>query len=825
MSIRTTSIVAAFALATSFAVPGLAASPSLREVLPRGGQRGAEMELSFRGDRLDGAAEVFLYDQGITVKEVKPVGPNEAKVKVQIAPDVRLGEYPLRLRTSTGITELQTFYVGALPVIEEKEPNTQFTQPQSIQLNHTVTGIIENEDVDHFVVEAKKGQRLTAEIESVRLGEAFVDPYVAILNPDRFELAASDDTALLLQDSIASIVVPEDGKYVIQVRESSYGGAGNGRYRLHVGTFPRPRGVYPPGGKVGDDVHVQFVGDVTGPLGQSMRLPAEPKDRWPVFAEQGGEIAPSPNYVRVCEFANVLEAEPNNTAAQGTKAPGELPLAFNGVVGEKEDYDWFRFTAKAGQAFGIHVYARRLRSPLDPVITLASAEGKDIARNDDSGNPDSFLRWNVPADGEYTICVTDHLRQGGPDYAYRVEIVPIKPALTLSIPAAGPNASQERQMISVPRGNRFGTLVRATRADFGGEVTLEATNLPEGVTVACENVAANTDVVPVIFEAKPDAPIGGRLADLSAKAADPNVKVKGVFRQTIDLLTGPNNVPYYQVTVDRLAVAAVEEVPFKVELVQPKVPLVQNGSKQLKVKVERQPGFTGAVNVRMLFDPPGTGHGPITIPGDQSEGLLTVNANGDAPTRKWKVAVLAQSEAPAVPEKKSADGKTVEQPARPASGPIWVSSQLAELEVATPMVLAKVEMAAAEQGKSVPMVVNLDHKAPFEGEAVIRLLNLPPNASAPEQKVKAGDAKVTFEVQTGAKTPPGQHNAVFCQLVVTKEGEPIVHNIGQGGVLRVDVPPPPKADAPPKPAEAAAKPAQPTEKPLSRLEQLRQQKK
>ena len=33
----------------------------------------------------------------------------------------------------------------------------------------------------------------------------------------------------------------------------------------------------------------------------------------------------------------------------------------------------------------------------------------------------------------------------------------------------------------VPRGNRFATLVRATRADFGGEVTIEAPDLPTGV--------------------------------------------------------------------------------------------------------------------------------------------------------------------------------------------------------------------------------------------------------------------------------------------------------------------------------------------------------
>ena len=94
----------------------------------------------------------------------------------------------MRLRTTSGITELKTFWVGAIPEINEKEPNNDFKTPQAIPLNITVNGVIENEDQDYFVVEAKKGQRLTAEIEGMRLGEAPFDPYLAILDENRFEL-------------------------------------------------------------------------------------------------------------------------------------------------------------------------------------------------------------------------------------------------------------------------------------------------------------------------------------------------------------------------------------------------------------------------------------------------------------------------------------------------------------------------------------------------------------------------------------------------------------------------------------------------------------
>ena len=48
-------------------------------------------------------------------------------------------------------------------------------------------------------VEAKKGQRISAEIEAMRLGATLFDPYIAILDAKRFELAISDDAALLGQ--------------------------------------------------------------------------------------------------------------------------------------------------------------------------------------------------------------------------------------------------------------------------------------------------------------------------------------------------------------------------------------------------------------------------------------------------------------------------------------------------------------------------------------------------------------------------------------------------------------------------------------------------
>ena len=71
---------------------------------------------------------------------------------------------------------------------------------------------------------------------------------------------------------------------------------------------------------------------------------------------------------------------------------------------------------------------------------------------------------------------------------------------------------------------------------------------------------------------------------------------------------GLNNTPFHTHTTDRIAVAVTEAVPFSIEVVEPKAPVVQNGSMNLKIVAKRQNGFKGPITVYPLFTPPGVGH-------------------------------------------------------------------------------------------------------------------------------------------------------------------------------------------------------------------------
>ena len=51
----------------------------------------------------------------------------------------------------------------------------------------TVQGVADREDDDYYQVQCKKGQRLSVEVEAMRLGRVMFDPYIAILDKNRFE--------------------------------------------------------------------------------------------------------------------------------------------------------------------------------------------------------------------------------------------------------------------------------------------------------------------------------------------------------------------------------------------------------------------------------------------------------------------------------------------------------------------------------------------------------------------------------------------------------------------------------------------------------------
>ena len=382
-------------------------------------------------------------------------------------------------------------------------------------MNSTVNGIADNEDVDYYVVEAKKGERISAEVEGLRLGISEFDPYVAILNAKRFELGSSDDAALVWRDGFTSVIAPEDGKYIIQVRESAYAGNSSCLYRLHVGNFPRATALIPSGGKPGETLAVRWIGDPSGDATTTIKLPPTFEKEFGLQRQDDKGLSPYPNTFRLTTLNNVIEIEPNDDQAHAT--PFTAPTALNGVISKPGDVDHFVFKATKGQVFDIHCYARRIRSPLDPIMYLAKKGGGAMLGADDSVGPDSYFRFQAPEDAEYVIWVVDHLGKGGPDYAYRIEVTPVKANLVVTTNLEQIPLGSGVIALAVPKGNRQALLIYGNRADFGGDLNLFVKGLPAGVSVEAPTMVASQGAVPVLFTAKADAALSSTLAEMSGK--------------------------------------------------------------------------------------------------------------------------------------------------------------------------------------------------------------------------------------------------------------------------------------------------------------------
>ena len=103
----------------------------------------------------------------------------------------------------------------------------------------------------------------------------------------------------------------------------------------------------------------------------------------------------------------------------------------HGIIEKPGDVDFFKFTAKKGQQLDVRVYARKpLRSPLDAVLTIHNAQGGTASPTTTiRAVPTASPASTIPADGDYFVSIRDQLKDGGPEFVYRVEITETKPAL------------------------------------------------------------------------------------------------------------------------------------------------------------------------------------------------------------------------------------------------------------------------------------------------------------------------------------------------------------------------------------------------------------
>ena len=291
-----------FALAISFSTTAHAGAMLLHigSTTPRVGQRGTTVEVTIRGICLKDPQEVIFYRPGIKAITIEtlpklphPIGlvhggrmEEQVRCQFEIAADCPPGEHPFRIRTATEISSLGTFHVSPFPVIDENEQgyNTNDTPQTALGVTPNVSvrgrmGPSGRGDVDVYRVPVVAGQRLSVEVDSVRIadmhyGGSEYDLALRILDDTGHVIAANDDNSLHLQDPMASVKILHDGFAFVEVRRSTF--VQNDKdYCVHIGTNRRPLVAYPAGGPAGMNQLFQLIGDPLGEFSETLSIPHE----------------------------------------------------------------------------------------------------------------------------------------------------------------------------------------------------------------------------------------------------------------------------------------------------------------------------------------------------------------------------------------------------------------------------------------------------------------------------------------------------------------------------------------------------------------------
>lgn len=784
----------------------------LQWVLPRGGTRGKTVDVTLTGTFLGDPKEIFFYGTGIRAtdvttgdKEDRPDRPNRpdrttVKARFIIAPDCPIGEHVLRLRTATQLTEAITFWVDRFPTVTELEKKTgendTLATAQPIFSDTTVEGQInpgEAADIDYYKADFQQGERISVEIDSVRLGTVYQggesDLAIRILDETGKVLGKNDDSALHVQDPLLSVLAPKTGTYYIEIKQQIFTPARQSWYRAHIGTFTRPTGIYPAGGQAGTELTAHILGDPTGPRTETIALPRTPGD-FDYFAGKRTEQPPSPNTLRVSPYPNVLKSD-----APGPTPVPALPAALNGILTEKGAADTFRFTARKGQEWQVRVYARTLGSPMDPRIWIAAANAPKHLLDADDAKPaeiglltwrgtwhtkellDPAVLFKPTADGEYILGIEDSRGSAGPDDIYRIEIEPAHDAYFTHVSMSDGYQLPRVNGLIIPQGSRWTVDVQLAPGlgnTYKGDIQLEARGLPKGVTMIAPKYLKAAARMPVQFIAAPDAEQQTAAIELLARATDPKVHLETGSRQIFSEYNTGGDHPWHFVKLDKFALAVTKPAPFTITLDPPTIPIGQSGTLDLKIHATRTADFKGAIEIQPDWLPPGVSKaGIVTIPADKSEATFTINANAKAVPGVYQIAMNASTN-------DVGDGYT-------GIGRVRASSAFVDLKISEPYLSITLNRSAVERGQKADITATIEQKKPFPGNAKVSLLRLPKGVKLvdPLPEITAKDTQLTFHVQADSDALVGLYKEIACELTVVENGQSIHQQTGSG-ILRVD---------------------------------------
>jgi hypothetical protein len=409
----------------------------------------------------------------------KPPMAEEVTLKIEISPDAQSGDYEIRLKTQNGLTNPVVFQVGKYRETccrhsqyrYENENSDQDTEV--FQVPVVLNGRIMPGKVNRFTLQLQKGQNLIIFVQARKL-----IPFIADAVPGWFQavLAIYDKNGKQLlfvdgcgfePDPAAKFNVPEDGKYILEIRDSIYRGREDFVYRIYVVDKSQAR-LFFSGGMYGGVCIIEKKPDMIPPV----------------------EYNSIPGYVEI-EHKRQFAASIS------------IPVLIKGCINYPGCINQYRFYGKQGDIVVIEVIARRIGSPVDSLVKLAGPDGEIVQLNDDmkqnilygllTHNADSYLMVKLPKTGSYSVQILDAQGHGGDEYQYFMRITNPMGDFALFV-----SPSQ----INIPAGGLATAAVYAMKKDgWDQDIELQLKNAPDGFILNGGKIPKGKDKVFITIKA------------------------------------------------------------------------------------------------------------------------------------------------------------------------------------------------------------------------------------------------------------------------------------------------------------------------------------
>ncbi len=200
------------------------------------------------------------------------------------------------------------------------------------------------------------------------------------------------------------------------------------------------------------------------------------------------------------------EVEPNDQPAQAT--PATVDTVLNGRIGRPTDVDSYQFRAAPGQRVIADCFARRIDSPLLPVLEILDSRGRRVAFDRAGRTSDALIVFDPPTAGDFVLRIYDQSYRGGDEFVYRLQLHtgPLSLAVLPDAGLAGEKQSLDLLGLNLPgettaggRWRRFDLQRKALAVEFPRDGLQYDRNLP----VTPIEAALDSFSTPVAGDASP----------------------------------------------------------------------------------------------------------------------------------------------------------------------------------------------------------------------------------------------------------------------------------------------------------------------------------